>query len=117
MTEKRTFIMPMPPSINRTYKSGNGRFYKDHKAAKWQADAIWKIKSQAITALPEGRYCVRVVLYGLRSNADIDGRIKGILDAIQLAGVITDDKLIDDLNIQRGPKDSDPHAYVVISLI
>ncbi len=97
-----TLALPMPPSLNRTYKTGKGVFYKDAKASQWALNALWSIRAAGVPKLPAGRYSLSLTLHGLRKNSDLDNRVKAIQDVLQASGIIENDKHIDRLHVYRG---------------
>lgn len=111
------FTLPMPPSINRTYKVGQGRFYKDNGATAWSTEAQWYMKAEGVQKLPEGRYGLSIWFDGLRKNADLDNRVKIIQDTLQAAGIIENDKHIDELHLYRGTPGPAALIHVAITLL
>lgn len=109
--------LSMPPSLNRTYKTGNGRFYKDDVANKWVTDALWNIKALKIPKLPKGRYSLSLTLHGLRKNADLDNRVKIVQDLLQASGIIENDKHIDRLHVYRGLPGKPALVDILVELI
>jgi len=89
-----TFTMPTPPSVNQLFRNlpGRGRV-KSAKYNDWRAFAVTSIRTQHV--IPIGGPVL--VLFGVErtsSGADIDNRIKAMLDAIVEAKVIDDDSLV-----------------------
>lgn len=109
--------LPLPPSINATYKSGKGVFYKSKESKKWAEDAAWIIASHGYGRPMIGMCSVSIRLDGLRVNADIDNRTKITLDALQAAGIIENDKLVYELHVYRGSGKAEKKAYVTVEKI
>ena len=89
-----TFTMPVPPSVNELFRNvpGRGRV-KTRVYDNWRAHALTVLRLQRVPRI-EG--CVLVV-FGVErtsSRADIDNRVKGMLDAIVEAGIIGDDSQV-----------------------
>ena len=97
------FELPMPPSINRYYRSlGRGRVVISEDGRKYRKlvkDAVLLQRVKHIT----GRLKLTAVLcFGRNGVADLDNRLKSLQDALQHAGVFDDDSQIDWLDIRRG---------------
>jgi len=108
-------IIPMPPSINRTYKTGNGRFYKSREAHDWSDLTYWRIKEQYKGKPLAGRLEVKLSMFFYK-NADIDSRLKAVLDVLQLAKVIENDIDIVTLIVYKHvDKTITPEVWVEIS--
>lgn len=94
--------LPYPPTNNLYYRrvgsktllSRNGRDYREQVALECIA--------QGASAVP-GRLSVCIVAHPPdRRRRDLDNLPKGILDALQYAGVFEDDGNIDQLIVSRG---------------
>ena len=90
----RSEIPQKPPSVNNYLKRGCGVVYKKREARQWQEDAAWIMRIDWGKKPPyEGRVYVEVLVYSLRPESfDADNRLKTAQDAIQMAGVIRDDR-------------------------
>lgn len=91
-----------PPSTNSLFANvaGKGRVrtkrYKD-----WSSAAGWDLKGKG--HIP-GPFSIGIILSRKqrRSNADIDNRIKGLLDLIVEHQIVEDDRLCERLSIEYG---------------
>lgn len=89
-----SFTVPLPPSTNALFKNvpGKGRV-KTAKYDDYIRHAVTSIRLQRVRSL-DGNV---LAIFGIeRPNAgsDLDNRLKGLIDAIVKAVVISDDKLI-----------------------
>lgn len=89
-----TFTMPVPPSVNQMFRNvrGKGRV-KTEAYDQWRASAATSLRLQRIAPVA-GRV---VVIFGVERGslaADIDNRIKAMLDAIVAAKIISDDNQV-----------------------
>lgn len=93
--------MPWPPSANALYRAiGRGRVIKTKKYREWMTEA------QAALAIDhphvEPPYSLVIELTPPnRRRFDIDNRLKGILDALELAQWISDDCYVDQIQVVR----------------
>lgn len=89
-----SFTIPVPPSVNNIFRNlpGRGRV-KTHDYNDWQAFALTHIRQQAVAPV-SGRVVVTFGVERASNTADIDNRIKAMLDTIVEAGIIEDDKLV-----------------------
>lgn len=89
-----SFTMPLPPSVNAIFRNlkGKGRV-KTRAYDDWRAFAVTSIRLQKAAHVP-GRVVVLFGVERLSLSADIDNRIKAMLDAMVEARVIEDDKFV-----------------------
>jgi len=112
-----TITLPLPPSINRTYKTGNGHFYKSREAHDWETEALWEIKRQVRYPYPMlGRLSVHLTFYFER-DSDIDSRIKAVLDVLQKGQAISNDRDITHLEVLKIIDKVKPRADIRIEKI
>lgn len=89
-----TFTMPVPPSVNQLFRNvpGRGRV-KTRVYDDWRGHAATSIRLQSVPHI-DGPV---IALFGVErqsSVADIDNRIKAMLDAIVAARIIRDDNQV-----------------------
>lgn len=89
-----TFTMPVPPSVNQMFRNvrGKGRVKTSHYE-QWRGHALTSLRLQNLQPIA-GRV---LVLFGVERQsaiADIDNRIKAMLDAIVAAKIIGDDNQV-----------------------
>lgn len=89
--EPVTFTLPVPPSVNQLFRNvpGQGRV-KTRVYDDWQGHARTSLRLQNISPI-KGQV---LVLFGVERQslaADIDNRIKAMLDVIVKAKIIRDD--------------------------
>ncbi len=93
--------LPLPPSINAYYALN----WKTHQY--YISKAGWAFRrrvQQIVVGLPQfgdARLAILVDAYPRRTNADLDNFHKPLLDALEHAGLFTNDKQVDDLRIRR----------------
>ena|ERR1035437_218163 len=77
--------LPLPTALNRTYKSGQGHWYKSQESRNWEAEATYAlIKSgyrQKHRMIEEDVH-LDIVFY-LKRDRDIDSGLKILLDFMQ----------------------------------
>lgn len=74
-------ILPIPPSINRTYKTGNGRFYCSQEATAFKEEVGWQLKHCNVP--PLGKLGMIIGYYFVDERRDIDSGCKILLDSLQ----------------------------------
>ncbi|GGE18358.1 hypothetical protein GCM10011390_41950 [Aureimonas endophytica] len=107
------FTVPMPPSVNHMFKNlpGRGRVKTD-SYIDWQMSAKTAIRRQAVPSV-SGRVMVNLGFELGVAGADIDNRIKALLDLLSVnadskgnargLGIIEDDSLVVSLTVCRLP--------------
>lgn len=84
--------LPLPPSVNRLWRSGKGRMYRSAQYSAWRNEAIWSIKLQARGASIDGPYSIAVAFQRPdKRRRDLDNLLKALSDALVDAGVLADD--------------------------
>lgn len=77
--------LPVPPSVNRIWRTGNGRTYKDAKARAYglAVEAAWRTAKLPRPAFPDGvsvKY--RLIWYRFPASGDLSNRLKLVEDAL-----------------------------------
>ena len=123
---KRTFILPFPPSINqywrhipmKTKSCTIVRSMLSARARSFRNGALAAIKQQTPTPRPDLiDYPVRVTLEYHPKTArkyDVDNFSKGVLDALTHARIWDDDYLVNELILIKGKKK--PPGSVVVTI-
>lgn len=107
------------PALNR--KTGKMFIAKDAAVAAWMNGAIMQLKLQWRGAQPIPRDArLRAIVIGYestRQHLDLDNSIQGALDALQLAGVIENDKSIRPLLCDLRKAASEDEVRIEILLV
>lgn len=85
-------LLPIPPSVNGMWINipGRGRARsKDYR--RWKTAAGWELMLQKPKKIV-GPYEVRILIGRKSRRADIDNRIKGLVDLLVEHGVVEDDR-------------------------
>lgn len=97
------FILPIPPALNHMGADG---FRGGRKTPEYHAfmDAVARTVVEQGSPRIEGRLKVTIEIVPANGRRfDIDGRAKALLDALEDAGVYSNDEQIDHLEIRRYP--------------
>ncbi len=93
--------LPLPNSVNQHWKHARGFTYisAQGKAFRAAVDVAARLHGEKA---PEGRLSVGIEIFPRDKRVmDIDNRVKSLLDALECAGVIENDSLIDELRVVR----------------
>lgn len=92
--------IPMPPSINRNTRFGKNGAYSSPEYKSWQKEVgLIFMAAKAKEMTPPYRIAYTVGRPDKRQR-DIDNLIKPLNDALQRAGILTNDSLVEELSIR-----------------
>ena len=117
------FNLPYPPTVNHYHqpvRQGRGvRIIKGAKARAYQADAVAAITAAGLDAEGiDGPVRITITLNPpTLARYDVDGRPKGILDAITAAGFWLDDSQVQSMTVEKGEKVKGGSAVVKVWVI
>jgi len=114
------FTLPFPPSVNTYYRTYLGRMLISRKGREYRRAVLAEIIRQKVTqGLGDARLALTIGCHrGDRRKYDLDNLLKGLLDAMQHAGLFDDDGQIDDLMIVRSDVDRDqPRVSIQLTAI
>ena len=108
-------IIPYPPSVNRYWRTHNGRMLISREGRQYrqdvQATLCYSPREPFIDRLD-----VEIEIHPPdHRRRDIDNVLKAILDSLQHAGVYEDDSQIDKLTVERMSV-SAPAGHVVVRI-
>jgi crossover junction endodeoxyribonuclease RusA len=100
-----SFKCDMPPTANHMHTVARGRKIKSAKYRLWLEAAAWEFRIGAnYRLLFQEPVAVSIALPRKHALSDLDNRIKPILDAMQLGGVLENDNLVHEINAKWRPK-------------
>ena len=98
-------ILPIPPSINRTYgvtRSGKIPFYKKKPVRVWEWTAGWEIKHQQGRNKQTFLGKIRLdIQFYYKRDRDIDSGLKVLLDLLQKQRIYLNDKQVVELYVLK----------------
>ena len=107
-----TLKLPWPPSTNAYYRVFNNRAILTKEARNYRAEVVGLFGEFPLMV---GR--LGVIIYAFppdKRKRDLDNLLKQPLDALQHAGIYSDDSQIDELVIRRQHVCKDPHLLLMI---
>ena len=110
-----SFTLPWPPSVNRYWRSVNGRNILARDGREYRSLAIESLLLQGVRGVRSGPIYVRIIAH-LPDNRrrDIDNILKAPLDAMTHAGVYGDDSQVERLSIEKARPDGNPRLVVEV---
>lgn len=94
--------LPFPPSLNAYIRHSRGMHFPTKRAKMFRAEVAAIVKQARLPKLTQ-RLQVTITLHPpTRVARDIDNYPKPAMDALQHAGLLADDELIDRMVIERG---------------
>jgi len=118
MKQSVKLILPEPLSLNRAYRTYQGRMLISKEGRAYKKSVAWLVAASK-THLGKRRLAVcMTVHFSNRRRHDADNTFKLILDAMADGGLYDDDSQIDDLRFIRGAMDkTNPRAEVIVTEI
>ncbi len=95
--------LPWPNSANTHWRHARGNTYISSRGRMFRQKVAEYVSEHNVVA-PKGLITVEIYLWpDSKRRIDIDNRIKPLLDALEHAGVIEDDALVNRLVVERMP--------------
>lgn len=108
--------LPLPPSINSYWRKSPRGMYITEQGVKFRKQVAEIVAEKDVIKFGASRLFVAIrVCMRSKKKADLDNRLKSLLDALEHAGVFDNDEQIDELLILRGPIVKGGECYVMIS--
>ena len=117
------FTLPYPPTVNHYHqpvRSGRGvRIIKGAKARAYQIDAAKALVDYGLACEAiAGPVKITITLNPpTLARYDVDGRPKGILDAITASGFWLDDSQVQSMTVEKGVKAKGGNALIKVYLL
>jgi crossover junction endodeoxyribonuclease RusA len=106
--------LPYPNSANTHWKIARNRIYISASGLRYRIKVAEYISDNPIKA-PEGFLELIIALHpDSKRRADIDNRIKPLLDALTHSGFMEDDSLVSKITIERMPIVKGGKATVIV---
>lgn len=115
MSEAITLFLPWPNSMNTHWRHARGYTYISKRGMAFRKKVAEYVSERGVVA-PPGFISVQIFLWpDSKRRIDIDNRVKPVLDALENAGVIEDDCLVNKLIVERMPIIRGGKCVVMIS--
>ena len=97
--------LPAPPSANALFVWRDGKRVKTGTYRKWLRDAaiMYRCGFGCVTPMPNNTPLRVTIEAAINRTRDLDNSIKPLLDSLQAAGVIPDDRWVDEIDARRVP--------------
>jgi len=93
--------------MNRLWRVGNGKVYKSAEYEAWRAESAWDARRQAGPQKIAGQFKITAnFVRPDKRHRDLDNLLKAVLDCLQHAGVIKNDKNCEHIEakwVEEGP--------------
>ena len=90
----RSIDLPLPPSINRLWRTGRGRVFKSKRYAQWQRSVGWELLTQRRARISGPVTIVIAAGKPDRRRRDVDNLGKALLDLLVAHQVIADNSMV-----------------------
>jgi Holliday junction resolvase RusA-like endonuclease len=107
-------VTDMPVSANSLRSTQTGRVYRTKRYKAWLHAAAQELAIQRKRQI-DGGFVVTITVDRARrrANQDLDNLIKSVLDALEMAGVIHNDKHCESLTILWAPVQNSKYAVAI----
>lgn len=100
-------ILPIPPLLNRLYKIGGKRIYKDYRAGVYKSQ-VWLACHENKIKPTDAELELEIKWYRQRLTGDIDGILKCLLDSLEDCIYVKDSQVmkitIEKLHDKKNPR-------------
>jgi len=118
MKQSVKLILPEPLSLNRAYRTYQGRMLISKEGRAYKKAIAWIVAASKVHFGKRKLAICMTVHFSSRRRRDLDNCMKLQNDAMADGGLYDDDSQIDDLHIVRGKVDkANPRAEVVVTEI
>lgn len=113
-----TMKLPIPPSNNTYYRNFRGRMVLGKPGREYKTTIQEYVTENNIPKFGSSRLHAMITIFPKdRRKFDLDGRLKGLLDSLQDAGVFDDDEQLDQITITRGVIKSGGQCTIILATI
>jgi len=94
------FNLSIPPSANRMYRRAGNVIHKSAEYRDWLTQAGWQFAAQVKGhSTIKGPAAVEMFVGKMHGARDVDNAIKPVLDFLQQAQIVSNDKLVRDIHV------------------
>jgi len=105
-----TITLPYPPSVNRYWRTVNGRMLVSAEARAYKKDAGWLAKASGMQPI-DGDVAITIAAYRPQRRGDLDNVLKVLLDAL-ISIAYEDDSQITEINAKRFDDKDNPRVEI-----
>ena len=110
------FTLPMPPSINETYRVHGNYTYKTKIARDWEVEAGWAMKSIYREKHDSEADMAITLDFYFKRDRDIDSGIKILLDFLQTQ-IYKNDRQVKKLQVTKNKDSEKPRVEIEIEVL
>lgn len=99
--------LTLPPPTNATYRHVGHTVYMTREAKAWRDESTWLLKAHRGDKPTE----LTITLY-LKRERDVDGSSKLVIDCLEHAGVVENDKDILDIHLHKRWDKANPRLEI-----
>jgi crossover junction endodeoxyribonuclease RusA len=110
--------LPYPPSANTMWRRGRFSTYLSDVGRKFKEDVADYLVTEQVPKFGDAALKISMILRPRdKRKADIDNRIKSVLDALEGAGLFNNDYQVEDLHIVRGEPIKGGKMIVIVEAV
>lgn len=112
-----TTLDGLPPTVNHLYRTSRSSIrYKTSKGKEWQTCAAMIFRGAYGKPEPYAGDVMLDICFFVadRRRWDIDNRVKALLDALVMGGVLKDDRQVQSLHVQRKRVPETTQTFVMV---
>lgn len=100
------------PSKKNSWALGNGKIYTPNNIKRWVKDSIWLLKPVMRKHKMITEKCQLEAQFYIKHDKDIDNMLGSLMDLLQGAGLLKNDRLVVEVLAKKHKVKINPHVQV-----